>query len=249
MSAYGNQDQALSGLMLGLDPRIETGAAQEDIGFGEPVMSFVGDEEEVYALHADHVLITLDADLVASNVITTVVNGTSVATTYATSHAATMTAHIAAINANGTIAALGDDFLAAPGDTNRKIDLKVKGVDLTVTCAVTLGASQAGVTVATDTWGMFKGVAIFKQTGGADYGAGTSGFKQYDAVDILAEGDVWVPVAAAVSANDPAYIVIAAGADQGKFTDSASATYNMGGFFRTNRNSQNLAVLEVRGMK
>jgi len=122
-------------------------------------------------------------------------------------------------------------------------------VDLTVTTTVTLGASQAGVTIAATTWAQFKGVAIFKQTGGADYGAGTSGFKQYDAVDILAEGFVWVPAAAAVSANDPAYIVIAAGADQGKFTDSSSGTYNMGGYFRTNRNSQLLAVLEVRGMK
>ena len=88
--------------------------------------------------------ITLDADLVASNVITGYVGGSQVQRTYATSHAATMTAYAA------DIAALAG-VKSASVTSARVITVyakdQVSGLSV-VGFAVTAGASQAGVVVA-----------------------------------------------------------------------------------------------------
>ena len=98
MAAYGTPDVAIAGELYGMKADVDSAIAQEDIAFGSPVFGPVGVENKAYGPHKDKATETLDADLVASNVLTTTINGTAVASTYATSHAATMTAHIAAIN-------------------------------------------------------------------------------------------------------------------------------------------------------
>lgn len=95
----------------------------------------------VYAGKKQVQTITLDADLITANVITTTVDGTSVASTFATDHDTTMTAHsalIAAINGvSGASSAARIITVTSDFDT-----------ELTITSVVTLGASQAGIVVA-----------------------------------------------------------------------------------------------------
>jgi hypothetical protein len=249
VNLYGNLDQAFPGLQVGMDSqeKVESGIAQEVINFGAPVAGFVGEEDKVYNFHADKATVTLDADLVASNKYTVTINGVAVEVTYATSHAATMTALINAINTSEDVAALGI-IAAEAGSTNRIIVIKAKGLDLTVTGAVTLGASQAGVTVAVTTWGVFLGIAGFIQRGGRDFGAESGAYQVGDMVNIVSEGQRWVPVSVAVNDKQPAYIIYAAGATQGQFTNVSTNNYDCGAYFRSNR-SNDMAILEVRGLK
>jgi len=248
MAAYGTPDVAIAGLLIGADNDVESAIAQEDIAFGAPVYGPVGVFNKAYNAHKDKVTVTLSADLVTSNVITTVINGTSVATTFATDHATTMTTHIAAIVANSTLATAG--ISAAAGATNRAIIISgPAGVDIaTVTCVVTLGASQATSTIVFGTNLLCLGVAVFIQTGGKDFGAGTSGWKNKDSINILRTGMIWVPAESTVSDKKAAYAVIGGTGTIGKFTNIATNNYDIGGYFRSNL-SGGLAVLEVRGIK
>lgn len=248
MGAYGAPDVAIAGMVEGFHNDFESAIAKEDINFGSPVFGFVGSENKCYGPHLDKATVTLSADLIASNVYTVTINGTAVTGTYDTSHAATMTALIAAINANTTLAGLG--ISAAVGSSNRVIVVSAPaGLNLTVTGAVTLGASQASVTVVYGTNGKFLGVAAFVQNGGKDFGAGTACWKNGMSVSILRDGRLYVPAESTVADKDPAYVSGLGGAGTlGKFTDVATNNYDIGGFFRSNVSS-GLALLEVRGMK
>jgi len=248
MGAYGAPDVAIAGMVEGFHNDFESAIAKEDIDFGSPVFGFVGSENKCYAPHKDKATATLSADLVTSNVYTVTINGTAVAETFDTDHATTMTALIAAINADTTLAGLG--ISAAAGSSNRVIVISAPaGLDLTVTGAVTLGATQANVAVVHGTNGKFLGVAAFVQNGGKDFGAGTACWKNGMSVSILRDGRVWVPAESTVADKDPAYVSGLGGAGTlGKFTDVATNNYDIGGFFRSNVSS-GLALLEVRGMK
>lgn len=247
MDLYGSLDKAIAGLKYGLGSGddVETGIAQEDIAFGAPVFGFAGTEDKVYAAHTSKATTTLDADLVASNVLTTTINDIAVATTYGTSHAASMTAHIAAINAKAELIALG---ITAAASGARGIVITTKALDLVVTQAVTLGASQAGSTTAYLSGMVFLGIALFTQKSTVDNGATTSKYVAGEAVNILRKGFVWVPVSVSVLDKEAAYAIYAS-TNQGKFTNSSSSNYDIGGYFRSNKITGDLAILEVRGLK
>lgn len=248
MGAYGAPDVAIAGMVEGFHNDFESAIAKEDINFGSPVFGFVGSENKCYGPHLDKATVTLSADLVTSNVYTVTINGTAVAKTFDTDHATTMTALIAAIKADTTLAALG--ISAAAGSSNRVIVVSAPaGLDLTVTGAVTLGTSQATVAIVHGTNGRFLGVAAFVQNGGKDFGAGTACWKNGMSVSILRDGRLYVPAESTVADKDPAYVSGLGGAGTlGKFTDVATNNYDIGGFFRSNVSS-GLALLEVRGMK
>lgn len=247
MAAYGTPDVAIAGLLYGSNNEFESSIAQEDIAFGAPVFGFVGVENKCYGYHKDKATLTLAGDLVTSNVITTVIQGISVASTFATDHATTMTAHIAALNAKAELIALG--ISAAPGSTNRIIVISAPALtDLVVTSVVTLGAGQVAIAIVYGTNGKFLGVAVFVQKGGVTYGAGTSGWKSLDSVSILNEGTIWVLAEATVADKDPAYAVTGGAGTVGKYTDVATSNYDIGTYFRGNVTG-GLALLEVRGLK
>jgi len=134
MGAYGAPDVAIAGMVEGFHNDFESAIAKEDIDFGSPVFGFVGSENKCYGPHLDKATVTLSADLIESNVYTVTINGTDVDETFATTHAAAMTALIAAINADTTLAAAG--ISAAAGSSNRVIVVSAPaGLDLTVTGA------------------------------------------------------------------------------------------------------------------
>lgn len=246
MAAYGNMDDAFIGMPVGSEIEVETGVAQETIGFGKPVFGYPGLEEKVYGPHRSLATLTMAGDLVTSNVITTTINGTAIATTFATDNATTITAHIAAINAKAEMIALG--ITAVAGATARIIYIKAAtGLDLTVATVVTLGAGQTTGAVVYGSNGRFLGIAMFAQSATKDFGAGTMTYLTGDAVNVLKFGQIWVPVSVAVADKAPAYAITDV-TNQGQFTDVNGANYNVGGYFRSNR-STNKAILEVFGIK
>lgn len=90
---------------------------------------------------------------------------------------------------------------------------------------------------------VFVGIAVTSQRANiADVGT----YKQYEVVNVLTRGKVWVQVAAAVSTAPVAGYATSAGL----FSITASGNYNVGAMFRTNQATiSGLAVLEVTGPK
>jgi hypothetical protein len=258
MGEYDRIDQALAGLQVGMNARVDSRIAQEAIAFGAPVMGYAGVDNKCYAAHDDLVTETLTGTFDASDTWTIIVNDISVSVTFASTHTAMITAMVNALNAKAELIALG---VVATKVTDQIITLKAKGLDLVVTSSCGGGSSVTTADVTTQ-WSVFLGVALFSQRGGRDFGAGqgstftgamgtggTSGYFAGDAVNIMNFGYVWVPVSSSTG-NDTAaaYIVYAKGATQGTFSDSSSGTKATGAYFRSTKSTQGLAVLEVRSI-
>lgn len=248
MGAYDNLDQAIAGLKLGIDmDRVETWKAAETIAFGAPVFVYEGDDVGAYNVKQDTATITLDADLVTGNTITTTVTvdgvaQAAVATPFNTDHDTTMDDHVTNLEAGIT----GLDVTLTDATNNRQFTLFLKGSDLTaITSPVTGGASQAGVTMAYTTAQVFAGVALYTSKSEVDT-VGT--YVADETVNVLAEGQVWINTDGAVSSNTNAYVVWdATSADQGKFTATATDNYDVGCKFRSDLAAAGLALVEVRG--
>jgi hypothetical protein len=249
MAAYGTPDTAIAGLLYsGEDSKVfESAIAQEAIAFGAPVFGFAGSENKCYGPHTDKATVTYVSDTEATSVLTTVINGTSVANTYGGgSHAATMTAHLVAINANATMVAAG---ITATAVTARIFTVQgPAGLTITVTSAITV-AGAATATILAGTNGKFLGTAVFVQTGSATIGAGTALYEALSSVSILAKGKLWVLAESSVTDKVAAYVSGIGGAGTvGRFTNVSTSNYDIGGYFRSNVTG-GLAVLEVRGLK
>ncbi len=266
MPAYGLIDQAIAGLQLGQHPRVDSALAGENILFGAPVFGYLGDDGRVWGAHQDTVNGLFSAVLVTANSISGSItikpNGAAAGTVvnfgpvvFATDSPTTMTAIIAAINAAITSASIAG-VTASLGATALTINVTGKGVDITAFSAVvTLGASQATFSSTFTTAAKFKGVALFIQTGGRDFGAlanPSSATAQYlagMAVNVLNLGYLWVVTSVAVLDLQPVYVIIAPGATQGQFTNVAGTNnYSISANFRASQNSQGLAVVEVKSV-
>ena len=255
MSAYNDMDQKLAGMTYGemVYNRTESPVAQEAIQFGDAVFMYSGsdltDGIAAYTVKRDTSTITLDADLVTSNVITTTitVNGVAqaaVATTFITDHDTTMDTHLAALE----VAITGLDVTLTDATNNRQFTLLLPGSNInTITSPVTAGGSQAGVVIAYTTSQIFEGVARRDDRSTIT----TVGqYDQYDAVSCLVKGGIYVLTDGAIVGQTPAYIVLdPASADQGKWTDTASGNYSTGCYFRENSSAAGLVLVEVNGLK
>ena len=248
MGAYGAPDAAIAGLIVGVPNAVESAIAKEIIPFGAPVFGMVGVENQAYNYHTEIATVTLSAELVASDNVAITINGTAFDEDFATTHAAAMTALIAAINASTVMDALG---VSAAAGANNKIVVITGPADLTlvVTSVVTSGgAGTAVASTALTSARKFLGAAAFVQTGGKTWGAGTSAWQIGMSVNIVHDGTLWVPAESTVADKDPAYAVSLGAGTLGKFTDVSTSNYDIGGYFRSNVNN-GLAILEVRGLK
>lgn len=246
MSQYGDLEQALPGLLYGLDHQVDTGLAVAAIEFGAPVYASKGEDAGAGPKVNDKATIAFVANFVAGNVVAgtvTINGGTAVnySVTYATSHAATFAALVAALGAISGIEVVSSDATA------RTIVLSANGLLLAVTAAVTGGASQAAVTVTAASDQVLRGVAIRTMVEAASQdgtfaapGNGTAKYNAKDAVNILTEGKCWVPVADAVQAHATAYLTSA-----GAWTDEASGNTETPYTFRSSTSGAGLAVLQV----
>lgn len=96
---------------------------------------------------------------------------------------------------------------------------------------------------------VFLGIAI---TSHRSYSTSAEQYVAFQDMNVLTEGEVYVYVASGITAcaNKPAYAVDNQSSDDyNKFSTSAGGNYDIGGYFRSNPNSDGLVRLEVRGLK
>ena len=234
MGAYTNIDAKVIGSIQGVDYNIEgANVAKAAIQFGEAVMGYVGDEQGRYPFKNDTAKFVLSADLVTLNVVDMDVNGVSMASvTFDTDHDTTMDLIVAALNAiTGVEAVLDTD----DGD-NRTILIRTKGADAAITNqAVTLGASQATITVTYTTAQVLMGVAIRTSNDDGEY-------PQYCPVNTMIRGVLSTQANAAVSAGNKAYLDNA-GDDKGYFNSTGIETPFI---FRDNASVAGLVDVQVK---
>jgi len=90
---------------------------------------------------------------------------------------------------------------------------------------------------------VFMGIALFDQRADVD-SVGT--YKQYDVVNVLTEGQIYVQAGIAVSTAP----VAAYANSSGQFSTTASGNYNCGTMFRANQTTiSGLVLIEVNGAK
>jgi hypothetical protein len=243
MAQYGTPDVAVAGLLDSYPHVCESAIPQEDIAFGAPVFGMPGVENKAYNYHNEVATITLSTDLITANVISVVYGGITVTRTYATSHAATMTAFVADLKAD--LAA----YISNASYTGDVLTITfLPKYEAAVTCTVTSGATQPTVTTVVSSTRVFLGVAPFVQIGGGRYtGAGTACYEALSNVDIVTRGRLWVVAASTVTDKVAAYVVKASGSTQNTFTNVSTSNYAVGGKFRSNY-SGGFALLEVNGI-
>jgi hypothetical protein len=227
MTAYGNIDSALAGLLVG-DAEVVSRVAGNECNFGMPAVVFSGDAEKVFQYVLDKSVLTFSADFVASNSIAVSVDGTAITpVVFDTNHATTFAAVVAAINGLANV--------TATAGAGRSINISMDDHSaITVVAAVTLGASQATSSQVLSCTGSVFGVFPRVQKVGGQ-------FNQYDNTPIVREGEMWVMTADAVVANATAYLVAASGV----FTDDSSGNVTTGYVFRTATSGAALARVEI----
>jgi hypothetical protein len=244
---YGDLEKAIAGQKFGLDAETESFAAGENIYPGDPIFGMVGDDKVCYGAHISAVALTAGEDLVTGNSIVVTVNDIELEpVAFENNSVATIRKIVAAIDQNEEVRALGVDAYFSEGFP-RAISLQGPGITITASAVVTGGATQATFTPAALTNSRFMGVARFEELGfGKDVGFFPAGIS----VPVQTRGKVFVPVADSAAPDDkkPAYVILS-GEDAGKFTDVALSNYDCGCFFRGDRISGNLALIELRGMK
>lgn len=163
MGAYGFPDSALLGLVQSNEEDLAgIPAGVSTLKPGDLVFSYKGDNV-AWPYFADVTKLALDGDLSASNSTVITVNGTATsAVVYATSHAATMTAIINAINGLAITGVAAVKAVLDSSDTNgRTILVLTKGATCTASGAVT-GGSARTVTATTGLVGsLFRGVVKY----------------------------------------------------------------------------------------
>ena len=245
MGAYDTLEKAIKGLIYGIIKRIEGGwvvADSNGIRFGAPVFGYVGDENKAYNFYNDTGKLVFDGDFVTSNVITITVNGEDAAdVTFDTNHDTTAALVVAAVAALD-----GVECVLDPADTNNRTFLiRTKGATAVVAEAITGGGGQATGTATYGSGQVFVGVSCFTQKQPELGVSEFVGYAQYDSVNVMADGELWVEVGDDVEAQNEAY-VDNAGADAGEWSN---AGVEVNARYRSNALDGGLARLYVYGQK
>lgn len=232
---YGDANGNLLGLPAGSFGGFDYDAdgsfiAAENLKYGDPVFGRAGDITKVYPPHKNKGVIDLSGDLVASNstiITVTPVGASAIATdavVYSASHAATMAAIVAGLNADADFIAAG---IKAELTGARQITITGGSVDFAVAIAVTLGAGQATGTYTYGCADRFLGIVLRAQVS-YDTVIADVDVPANKALSILKRGRVVarIPGAETLTANKKAYLVFdPASSDYKKF--SATATSNL----------------------
>jgi len=202
MTEYENINEAVAGLKHGLNSRVISKVAAEDLPLGYPLFALKGNDESIGLLNNDESVVLYDADFVALNNIEFNVtrpgpNDTDVTSqvnvVFDTDQATTLAALVAAVDAI--------DGIDAAGTGVREITVNSDdGAAITVTTVVTLGVSQAGATVTPANSGnqTFRGVSMLTQTNPVPYKSG-------DMVNVFLEGGIWIYVGSDCVSQSPVY--------------------------------------------
>lgn len=214
-----------------MEDHVESFAAAGDIEFGYPVGSEPGDTHYVAMVTKDNCSLLFDADFVTGNLINGTVNGVAWAeVAFDTDQATTAAALVAAINAL-------DGVTCVQGGTNRTFLIEMDDSStITVTSVVTGGASQAVGTPTYSSDNIFRGIALHQHNEAKKYQA-------KDTVSVMRKGKAWSEVSVAVTADETAYVDVAAGTK--KFTNVSTDNLATGGVFRSSTAGAGIAQVEI----
>lgn len=227
-----NMSEAFAGMKvnLGVD-FVESSIASEAIDFGLALGAIAGDLYNVRVPKKNIATLTLSTDFITGNSTIVTVDGVSTAAVvYGTSHAATATALLAAINGLSTVK-------SATKDASGLIyTIITNNTQVVAAAATTLGATQPTWSIAYTCESIFRGIAIHTHKTDGKYNSS-------DVVNVLKRGPVWVQVSGAVTKDDTAYVDLSAGT--GKFTSTSTNNLATGGKFRSTTSGAGLAQLEI----
>lgn len=201
------------------DSNIKTRNAEQAIEFGRAVVKGITGGVDVKNIFKSKASLTFDADFVTGNKIDLNVNGVAISqVTFATSHAATFAAVIAAIDALTGISAVAG--------TGREILITVDNAASNITISdvvVAGGASQAGSTTVYSSVDTFEGIAALRHGQPTTIG-GDDKYQINDAVNVLTKGVIFVEVVATVAYGDSVYVYNDKSneSNQGQFTNASS---------------------------
>lgn len=196
--------------------RIESFAAEGAVGFGLGVVNGESADQVKIPIQNKSIL-SIDADLIASNSTIVTVNGNATtATVYATSHEATM----AAIAAK--VAVLTGVASATYSGTGRDITIiGENGIEIDASAVTTLGASQGTWTQAQSSNDTVRGISIHQHV--EKQADGTAEYLDEEAVGVMRQGLVWMRQETSdigtLAVDDDVYINVAiAGVQRGRVT-------------------------------
>lgn len=235
-----NRDQGEAFAGMKVDSRfdvVETGQAQGTIPYGYPVGAEAGNTTQVASFAKDNASLLYDADFVASNKINGTVNGVAwVEVDWDTDQATTLTALIAAVNAMSGVTAVAG--------AARTVDIEMdSGATITVTTVVTGGVSQATGTPTYSSDNVFRGIALHRHSEQSAAGVQDASYKVTESVSVLRQGQAWAEVSVAVTADETAYVDIAAAT--AKLTNVSSSNLTTGGKFRSTTTGAGIAKVEI----
>lgn len=235
-NSYQAHDYALAGLEFGTESTHKriTKAAYGTFEFGDPAFGQQGDDERAYML--DKVRVTFSADFVASNTVNGSVAGLAISqVTYATSHAATFAAVVAAIDA------LAGVSIAASDATARTIDISIPKTKVAASFVVAAGASQASVAYSLTPDRFLIGVVKHVQKAKISEAAGAK-FLETESMAVTTDGEIYVETGDAVDSGKPAYLTTSA-----VWTDNATGTISTPYYYRSTIGAAGLARLLTIG--
>jgi hypothetical protein len=216
---------------------VETGQASVAIPFGYPVGAEAGNLTQVAKFSKDNCSLLYDADFVTGNLINGTVNGVAwTEVPFDTDQATTLTNLIAAVNAL-------DGVTATAGAARTVLIEMDDGSQITVTTVVTGGASQAVGTPTYSSDNVFRGIALHKHQQQLSVGVQTAQYAVGEPVSVLRQGAAWGECSVAVTADEDAYVDIAAGT--GKFTNVSTDNVATGGKFRSTLAAAGIAKVEI----
>ncbi len=124
---------------------------------------------------------------------------------------------------------------------------KAEGGAIPFGYAVVIGAdASATVKLPTSTGQGFRGIALHEQAQMQSIGGSAVSYAQYDVVNVLRRGLVWVATAGTVAADDAAYFIVSGGT-AGKLSNVDDGTTDpiYSGVFRSSVTGAGLALLEI----
>lgn len=229
---YQEMGEAIAG--LGIAPatsRVDSFTAAQDIEFGYPVFSYVG-EKKAYNYVTDTAKLVYSADFVSLNSIAVTVDGVAITpVVYSTNQLTTINLLKDAIDALTDVECVRD----TTDTNNRTLLIRKKGESFTVSSTVTLGASQATASATYASTQVFVGLALRTIK---PY-AGTAKYAAQDEVNVLERGKLWAESSTAAKANVAAYV-----GSTGKVANSGVAINCV---FRGNLSGAGLVPVEVNG--
>jgi len=223
---YDTIEAAVAGLIaegIQEDLKIDGDRACQDsngIAFGDPVMGYIGDDEECYPIILDTAKIVFDADFDGTDALSVTVNEVETATvTYASSHANTMNLLIAAIGALTDVDVYEAD--ATEDSDNRTLYIRTKASTITVSVTEKVATiPNAAITYETDQ--VFLGIAAFSQKNLST--AGSAKYEQYENPNIVSKGVIWALSTGTISDLQALYMSVTSGATLGRQTATAGKT-------------------------